>query len=207
MSNPPFSKKNNIMKKIFSAFLPMLSLLLFASCGKESEPCKGIEDSPYNIMQRIILVELDEWGNHGGKWGISDIDNKKIELIAMTENFTLPMRDRDGKVVKQVAKQVEARPYGGYYSTEGQNNYMELYMASAYEAQDSYFILKIDEGLWFRIKAMYYSDNCKHTKLKGFVFEDKEYTEGTLQKHIPIDEKKKRAELKRDFPDGFPYKL
>jgi len=193
------------MKKTFGAFLPTLAFLSLASCGKDSNPCEGIESSPYDIMQRIILVELDEFGNHGGKWGIRDMDSKNVELIAMSEGFRNPLKNEDGKIVKQLSKEVEARSDGGgSYET---SRPMALYMASAYEAQDSYFILKIDEGLWFRIKAMYYSDNCKHTKLKGFVFEDKEYTEGTLQKHIPIDEEKKREELKRNYPDGFPYKL
>jgi len=182
-------------------FLPLLFVL---SCEKDSDPCTGIEASPYNIMQRIVLVEPDEWGHIGNRWGISDIENKTIELIAMTENWRNPVRNGEGKTVKQIDRQIEARPNGGSYSP---GSYMELYMTSTREVEDSYFILKIDDRLWFRIRAKYYWDSCRRIKLKGFVFEDdKEYIEGSL-KHIHINEAKKREELKEYYPNGFPYKL
>jgi len=191
------------MKRTFG-ILPFLISLLFLSCEKDSDPCAGIEASPYDIMQPIVLVEPDEWGHIGNRWGISDIANKTIELIAMTENWRNPVRNGEGKTVKQIAGQIEARPKGGSYSP---GSYMELYMAGTREVEDSYFILKIDYGLWFRIRAKYYWDSCRHVNLKGFVFEDdKEYVEGDL-KHIHINEKKKREELKEMYPNGFPHKL
>gem|GEM_PF-1777362 len=204
--------------------------LLFASCQKDSDPCGSSRRAvPDDIMQRIMLVVLDEWGYHNSKWGISDMNSKNIELIAMErvwESFEdggktlreIPIRDGDGKVVKQIPRRVEARPDDIRYSDPSRDSPMELYMAShdfrdgngiPHVAEESYFVLKIDDGLWFKIEAKYYIDDCGRTKLKSYRFDGKRYAQESDRGYVErilIDEQKKREELKRNYPNGFPYK-
>jgi len=164
----------------------------------------------FDMMQAIRLSEVDENGHFGKYWAIKDIHKKDVELIAMTKYFGRPLLDKDGKTVRQVRGLVEAVP------PFNDLNNMELYMKNQELPddhialpfpRDSYFVLKIDDGLWFNIKATYYEGKCGLVYLKSFEFDGREYVSNNQTTHIPLDEQKKRDQLKRDFPSGFPYKL
>jgi len=179
----------------------ILISLFFAAC-KEEDPCSNGPTSLYGDISHLIMIKAP--GERSDVWGISDIKEKNIELIAMTKDFGRPLVDKDGKVVKQISKKVEA-----IWNT----SFLELYMDSegivnqVGDLEDSFFILKIDDGLWFRIKVSHYFGLCHRVRMKWFVFEDMTYVVKSIDSKIPIDEAKKRAELKEMYPNGFPYKL
>jgi len=197
------------MKKTISIFL--LPLLL-SSCEKDDDSCgcAGVQPGRFDTMQHIRLSEVDENGHFWAQWGIKDIHKKDVELIAMAKYFAKPLLGKDGNVVKQVPGVVEAVP------VFNDLNYMELYMKNQKLPDDryipppfpndSYFVLKIDDGLWFNIKTTYYEGRCGIVYLKSFEFDGEEYA-ASDQRRIPIDEAKKRAELKEMYPNGFPYRL
>jgi len=188
-----------IMKKLASIFI--LISLFFVAC-KEECPCSNGPASLYGDTSHWFMIKAP--GQGSDEWGISDIKKKNIELIAMTKDFGRPLVDKDGKVVKQIRKKVEA-----VWNT----SFLELYMDTegivnqVGDLEDSFFILKIDDGLWFHIKATHYLGLCHRVRLKSFVFENKSYLVEYISSKIPIDEKKKREELKERYPNGFPYRL
>jgi len=189
-----------------------LAFLLLSSCEKENVPCGCADVQPgrFDTRQYIRLSEVDDNGHFWTHWAIKDIHKKDVELIAMAKYFARPLLDKDGNVVKQRPGVIEAVPVFNNL------NYMELYMkniefqdygeTAPTPGNDSYFVLKIDEGLWFNIKTTYYEGRCGIVHLKSFEFDGEEYVAND-QRRIPIDENKKREELKRNYPNGFPYRL
>jgi len=180
----------------------ILISLFFASC-KEECPCSNGSAGSYGDISHLIMIKAP--GQGSDEWGISDIKEKNIELIAMTKDFGRPLVDRDGKVVKQISKKVAAN---------WNSSFLELYMDTegiinqVGDLENSFFILKIDDGLWFRIKVSHYLGLCHRVRMKSFVFENERYiVEEYIFSKIPIDEKKKREELKEMYPNGFPYRL